>query len=71
MICACGPSGGGRSPLSIRFTRHFVLLCVPNSSDETLSCIFSRILKAYFKNNYFKNEIIDLGDNYSIVNATL
>ncbi|CAK72703.1 unnamed protein product (macronuclear) [Paramecium tetraurelia] len=71
LICACGPPGGGRSPLSIRFTRHFVLLALPNSSDETLSCIFSRILKAYFKNNYFKNEIIDLGDNYSIVNATL
>ncbi|CAD8076520.1 unnamed protein product [Paramecium sonneborni] len=71
LICACGPPGGGRSPLSIRFIRHFVYLSVPNSSDETLSWIFSRILKAYFKNNYFKNEINDLCDNYSIVYATL
>lgn len=54
LICACGPPGGGRSPLTVRFTRHFTLLSVPNSSDETLSWIFSTILKGFFKGNHFK-----------------
>lgn len=71
LICACGPPGGGRSPITVRFTRHFALLSVPNSSDETLSWIFSTILKAFLKNNHFKSEIVDLSENYSIVNATL
>lgn len=71
LICACAPPGGGRSPLTVRFTRHFNLYAVPNSSDETLGWIFSTIFKSFLKGNFFKTEITDLGENSSIVNATL
>jgi dynein heavy chain len=71
LICACGPPGGGRSALTPRFTRHFNLMSLPNSSEETLSWIFSTIIKNFFKHNNFKPEIIDLGESNALVNATL
>ena len=57
--------------MTLRFTRHFSLFSLPNSSDETLSWIFGTIVKAFFKENRFKNEIIELAENNSLVNATL
>lgn len=71
LICACGPPGGGRSHITPRFTRHFNLMCLPTSSEETLSRIFSTIVRKFLKVNGFRAEIIELGDNNTLVNATL
>ena len=38
---AAAPPGGGRSPVTPRFTRHFNVLCVPPAADASKALIFS------------------------------
>ena len=52
MCCAMGPPGGGRNGTTPRFLRHFHLLCVDSFDDDTLTLIFSTIVKGYFKRGY-------------------
>lgn len=70
IICAA-PPGGGRSALTARFSRHFNVMNVPDSSQEILTDIFSKIIKNFLKTKQFKKEIQELGENNSIVSATL
>jgi len=44
---------------------------VPDSSQEILTDIFSKIIKNFLKTKQFKKEIQELGENNSIVSATL
>lgn len=37
---ACAPPGGGRNPLSARFSRHFGMLTIPEPTDDNLKSIF-------------------------------
>lgn len=46
-LCAMGPPGGGRNPVSPRLTRHFNYLCFTEMSDSSKSKIFSTILGSW------------------------
>lgn len=47
LVCAAAPPGGGRSPLTPRFTTHFNMFCVPIASAAMLSKIFGSILGGF------------------------
>lgn len=49
LVAAAAPPGGGRSPITLRFTRHFNMFCVPNADKATLTKIFSSILQGFLK----------------------
>jgi dynein heavy chain len=49
LIAAAAPPGGGRSPLTLRFTRHFNMFCLPNADRTTLTKIFGSILQGFLK----------------------
>ena len=67
-ICAAAPPGGGSKPLSQRFTRHFHMICLPQTSEESLEHIFKSILDGFFKDG-FKAELRALSSN--IVEASI
>ena len=46
-ICAMGPPGGGRSPLTKRLERHFNIITYTNLGKESITMIFSKILYAF------------------------
>lgn len=48
-VLACGPPGGGRSPVTPRLFRHFNMIWVPNLSTQSMKQIFSSILKGYLE----------------------
>jgi dynein heavy chain len=45
VLCAMGPPGGARSPLSQRFQRHFNLLTYIDLEDSSVNLIFNTIVK--------------------------
>ncbi|EGR30170.1 hypothetical protein IMG5_139330 [Ichthyophthirius multifiliis] len=71
LIIAAAPPGGGRSSLTERFTRHFTIMTVPDNQTASLTHIFSSIFKGFLQVKKFKKEIIELGENEGVVNATL
>lgn len=46
-ICAMGPPGGGRSPLTKRLERHFNIITYTNLGKESITMIFQKILYAF------------------------
>eukprot|EP00955_Chlamydomonas_euryale_P061644 358116-Chlamydomonas_euryale.AAC.1 len=69
-VAAMGPPGGGRNPVTPRYTRHFNLVCIADSDDATLRCIFGRILDwALAKDAAFPDDVRKLKD--AVVGATL
>ncbi|KAM8930485.1 dynein axonemal heavy chain 1 isoform 1-T1 [Pelodytes ibericus] len=46
-LCAMGPPGGGRNPVSARLTRHFNYLSFTEMADSSKSRIFSSILGSW------------------------
>eukprot|EP01107_Rhizomastix_libera_P011726 TRINITY_DN2935_c0_g1_i3.p1 TRINITY_DN2935_c0_g1~~TRINITY_DN2935_c0_g1_i3.p1 ORF type:complete len:3350 (-),score=861.62 TRINITY_DN2935_c0_g1_i3:62-10111(-) len=48
-VCAMGPPGGGRNPITARFTRHFNLISFTQLQTETLQHIFSTILSNFLE----------------------
>ena len=71
LICAAAPPGGCRSVITPRFTRHFNVMNIQKTSEESLAKIFSSILNGFMKDQNFKPEIKQLGENESLVKATL
>lgn len=50
ILCTiCVPPGGGRNPLSPRFTRHFSMMLIPTTSESAMKTIFTSILNGFFK----------------------
>lgn len=48
-VCAMGPPGGGRNPITPRFLRHFNVISVATFGDDTMQRIFSSIVSFYFR----------------------
>jgi dynein heavy chain len=46
-ICAMGPPGGGRSPITKRLERHFNIITYTNLGKESITMIFSQSVKAF------------------------
>uniref|UniRef100_A0A5F8HDR2 Dynein axonemal heavy chain 12 n=1 Tax=Monodelphis domestica TaxID=13616 RepID=A0A5F8HDR2_MONDO len=69
LIAAMGPPGGGRNPVTPRFTRHFNICTINTFSDETMVRIFSAIVAIYLRVNEFTPEYFAVGNQ--IVNGTM
>lgn len=70
IFCAAmGPPGGGRTFITPRILRHFNLVSLTSFDDESLTLIFSTILKTYLNNNGFNQEV--LKQESKIVHSTL
>ncbi|XP_013988847.1 dynein axonemal heavy chain 1 isoform X2 [Salmo salar] len=54
--CAMGPPGGGRNPITQRFTRHFNFLSFTEMEDASKKKIFSTILGNWMDGNISKKE---------------
>ena len=43
-VCAMGPPGGGRNPITPRITRHFNYIAFTELEDDSMRKIFGRIM---------------------------
>ena len=46
-VCAMGPPGGGRSPITKRIERHFNIITYSNLDKASVTMIFGSIIKAF------------------------
>ncbi|ESO02212.1 hypothetical protein HELRODRAFT_65497 [Helobdella robusta] len=70
MFLGCmGPPGGGRNPLNVRFTRHFINISINPFQEETMTRIFSTLMSLYFRGNNYSVEFYSLGNQ--LVAATM
>ena len=47
LVCACGPAGGGRNPLTPRFVRHNHVVAFPQPSQSSLRTILSGVFTGF------------------------
>jgi len=68
-VAAMGPPGGGRSPITQRYQRHYNLLSIVEFDSKALEHIFGTILAWFYKTKEFPKDIQKL--QKSIIAATL
>lgn len=66
-ICAMGPPGGGRNPVTTRFTRHFNLISLVEIENQSMQRIFTKILGTFLER--FSADIYQYSER--IVNASI
>ena len=62
-VCAMGPPGGGRNPVTARLTRHFNYLSFVEMSDPSKARIFGTIMESWLPESLleFKDTIVQVG----------
>lgn len=52
-VCAMGPPGGGRNPITARIMRHFNYLAFTELEDNSKAKIFSTIVNWWLRKYFF------------------
>ncbi|KAK3576323.1 hypothetical protein CHS0354_039732 [Potamilus streckersoni] len=59
IVAACGPTGGGRNPVSPRLLKNFCMFALPQPSTRSLQHIYQVQLGRFFQDRNFSTEVTE------------